>query len=75
MTISDHKKEIKKIFREQCVHVTVNHSIDEMSDPSVGFHVTIRKRRTKDSKIKRSITENEAHKLLFNYAYSIQFVA
>lgn len=71
--ITDCKREIKNIFRKQGVHITVNHSIDEKCDPCVGFHVTIRRKRTNDSKVKRPITRQEAEKLLWNYAYSISF--
>ena len=73
--IADHKKKIKDIFRREGVHVTVNHSIDDNCVPTVGFHVTIRRRRTKDSKQKGPISMRRAQELLSNYAYSIKFVA
>lgn len=76
MTITECKQDIKERFRKVGIHVTVNHSVNTNNSPEVGFHVSVRRKRTKDFHRARPVNLHKAtvlsRALLWDYAYSVE---
>jgi hypothetical protein len=67
MTIQEHYNEIRNLLTKAGFTVlSVSHSVNDHTEPNVGFHVTL------NGKQKKGDTDR-FYSILWNYAFSVKF--